>query len=95
MAQDNIDPSNLKSFQRISLEDARYLKELGKAIAFARAHAGQSSDSEGQKAETKKESFDWMPIGLLPGRLFELLKSSVDKMLYETVPTHEVYASRE
>jgi hypothetical protein len=31
----------------------------------------------------------------LPRKLFELLKGSVDRMLYETVPTHEVYASRD
>lgn len=86
MAQSVVDPSNLKSFQRISQEDLRYLKELGKAIDFAR------ESRQAQQVEPEKEK---VALRQLPRKFFNLLKSSVGKMMYETVPTHEVYASRE
>ncbi len=86
MAQIMEDPSNLKSFQRISLEDARYLKALGSAMALAR----ELSDLA--LAAKKEEKFD---LKLTFNRLVEQLKTALDKMLYETATTHDVYASRD
>ena len=55
MAQFEIDPNNLKSFQRISSDDVRHLKALGEASALARANQklapGWRSDSCARKTE--------------------------------------------
>ena len=88
MTQSAVEPSNLKSFQRISQEDVRYLKELGKSSAFA----SQCHDSD--KLHGKGQPFDLRKFTSYK-QVFNLIKGSVDKLLYENVPSHDVYASRE
>jgi hypothetical protein len=86
MTKTLVEPSNLKSFQRISPEDMLYLKELGEAIALTRAQ------EEGRKL--KKET-QFLELIMQPRKVFHLLKDALDKLLYETVPADETYSSRE
>jgi len=88
MAKCEMDPANLKSFQKISQEDLRYLKELGKATAGAREMAAASLHTEAMV----KEKFS---LSLLPQKIMQWIGDSAERLLYETVPTNEVYASRE
>ena len=84
MANCEMDPANLKSFQKISLEDARYLQALGKATAFARqSAAGRMQARGGINLRRCKDFF------------LSLFGRTMDKMLYETVPASEVYTARE
>ena len=48
-SQKPIDPKNLKSFQRISAQDMRYLKELGDAVARQREMTNPTKVSLGEK----------------------------------------------
>ena len=86
MANFEVDPSNLKSFQRISPEDLRYLKELGEAIAVSRQE---------KKARSGEIKINLLELIFNPKKLVLHCKNSLDKMLYETVPVTQVYASRE
>ena len=79
MADCEMDPANLKSFQRISQEDLRYLRELGEATAQA----------HNEKAPVKLE------LKQLPAKILTLIENTIERLFFETVPAHEVYASRE
>jgi len=88
MAKSEMDPANLKSFQKISQEDLRYLKELGKATAGARELAAASLHTE----PMVKEKF---AITLSPMKIMNWIGDTAERLLYETVPSNEVYASRD
>jgi hypothetical protein len=85
MTQD-IEPSNLKSFQRISPEDLRYLKELGQEIALARTP---------DKPQQSGCRINVLELLLDPKKLRRICRVLLDRVLYETVPVSQVYASRE
>jgi hypothetical protein len=86
MAKCDVDPSNLKSFQRISLEDLSYLKDLDQAVASSKRWEAPPHGEIGRKDRK---------LHFLPRKFFNMLKDSLDKLLYETVPVNEVYAARE
>ena len=86
MANMLVDPSNLKSFQRIAPEDLRYLKELGEATALSRKL---------EEARGKEKRINILELIFNPQKLVLFCKESLDKMLYETVPDTQVYAARE
>jgi len=90
MAKCEMDPANLKSFQKISQEDLRYLKELGKATAGARELTAIADEVHNEPMPREK-----FALNLLPMRIKTWISTTVDRLLYETVPANEVYASRE
>ena len=74
-SQKSIDPNNLKSFQRISAQDMRYLKELGDAAARQREMANPTKVS---LAEKFRRAVDFHA---------KTIRRLVDKMFYENVPS--------
>jgi flagellar motor switch protein FliM len=79
--QKSIHPSNLKSFQRISAQDMRYLKELGDAAARQREMSDPTKISLGQKL---RRAVDFH---------VQTVRRLVDRLLYENVPAENTLIS--